>query len=76
MEKRTQTGLVMGHAYGVTAVKKVYMYLCIVVLPGMLHAHVQSCTSKFLFLTDTLVINNLWTAFPVGTSSQFLCACD
>lgn len=23
MEKRTETGLVMGHAYGVTAVKKV-----------------------------------------------------
>lgn len=23
MEKRTETGLVMGHAYGITAVKKV-----------------------------------------------------
>ena len=30
MEKRTETGLVMGHAYGVTAVKKVkpYHYKC------------------------------------------------
>ena len=27
MEKRTETGLVMGHAYGVTAVKKVCMSL-------------------------------------------------
>ena len=33
MEKRTQTGLVMGHAYGVTAVKKVNLckYTCIIV---------------------------------------------
>ena len=32
MEKRTETGLVMGHAYGVTAVKKVTstFYLVIV----------------------------------------------
>ena len=39
MEKRTQTGLVMGHAYGVTAVKKVTVLDCVhtVVLTGMVH---------------------------------------
>lgn len=25
MERRTETGLVMGHAYGVTAIKKVHL---------------------------------------------------
>lgn len=32
MEKRTETGLVMGHAYGVTAVKKVTStFYCMVI---------------------------------------------
>ena len=30
MEKRTETGLVMGHAYGVTAVKKVQLVVSLV----------------------------------------------
>lgn len=46
MEKRTQTGLVMGHAYGVTAVKKVLVYT--IVLRGT----VCTCTS-ILIKTDT-----------------------
>lgn len=37
MEKRTETGLVMGHAYGVTAIKKVlYIHVMSLIIKNVL----------------------------------------
>ena len=71
MEKRTQTGLVMGHAYGVTAVKKVnlcnYMYPLLYSLTSStcmyiysfsiltVIPHVITCNLKFVVLSPTLL---------------------
>ena len=48
MEKRTETGLVMGHAYGVTAVKKVQ---CNTMQPTQLSPFSDQLSNiNFLFL--------------------------
>ena len=51
MEKRTETGLVMGHAYGVTAVKKVTSTFYLMVIGYSW----SSSSFKMLF---TMMVNN------------------
>ena len=52
MEKRTETGLVMGHAYGVTAVKKVTSTFYLMVIG---YSWSSSSSFKVLF---TMMVNN------------------
>ena len=57
MEKRTQTGLVMGHAYGVTAVKKVHVNFATIIHHRTPDHEVHVHTSILIFNCHVIACN-------------------